>query len=174
MVVVGSFTVVGIVCSLGVVEDTVILIGAFVETVVDIEIVVIDALEVVIVVVIVVAIVIAVVVAVVGSGGGGVIGMVVIAVVVGVVAIEVVAIGVVVVRVVVVEMAFVCCIVVVKGRIVVGCCGHLSPMINKPDEQKQVTCDALLIEMKFDCSSEHKASWGPQIPSRLHIPINNK
>ncbi len=157
MLVVISFIVVGVVCSRGVVEDILTLIGASVETVVDMEIVVISAVEVVIVVVIFVVVVVV--------GGGGVTGIVVIAVVV-----------VVVVRVVVVEMAFVCCIVVVvvKGPIVVGCCGHLSPIKNNPDEQKQVMCDVLLIEMKFDCSSEHKASCGPQIPGLLHIPINNK
>jgi len=76
MVVVGSFIVVGVVCSRGVVEDILTLIGASVKTVVDMEIVVISAVEVVIVVVIFV---------VVDVVGGGVTGIVVIAVVVVVV-----------------------------------------------------------------------------------------
>jgi hypothetical protein len=49
--------------------------------------------------------------------------------------------------------------------------GHLSPIKMKVDEQIQAKCDVFLVESKTTVSL-HVAVCGPQIPFRLHIPIN--
>jgi hypothetical protein len=51
--------------------------------------------------------------------------------------------------------------------------GHFFPIRNKFNEQKQAKCDPFSVELKLVDFSEHLAVSEPQIPIRLHIPINN-